>query len=162
MCVSLDTASAVRTFCASLGCCLLLWIGSSGCAKPQADPLRFIPTPTLAMTALRVVLTERVTGTVQTDLRTDLPELLVIDTHERPDAKLTSFKILGERPTDTGRMFVVELQWSNSTGPERVRFVLVGIDPLLVFREEDLAMISHWDHVMPDPQPASPPATPPT
>ncbi len=40
-----------------------------------------------------------------------------------------------------------------------VRFLVVGIDPILVFRQEDYELISHWEHKM-DPGDEKTAATP--
>jgi hypothetical protein len=31
----------------------------------------------------------------------------------------------------------------------KVRYIVLGIDPLFVFRQEDFDLLMHWDHHMP-------------
>lgn len=125
-----------------------------GCSSSNDDAERFTPASDLARRALEAILTERTTGESSPGLRAGLPGLHVIDTHQKPEEKLSEFQILGERPSDTGRMFVVELTFQGVEKPQKVHFIVVGIDPLLIFREEDLAMVAHWDHVMPEAKPS--------
>ncbi|HVW02959.1 MAG TPA: hypothetical protein VHB77_21545, partial [Planctomycetaceae bacterium] len=65
-----------------------------------------------------------------------------------------SYQILGEVPGDTPRCYAVRLKLTDPDAEERARFVVVGIDPLWVFRYEDFQLIAHWDHRMAEEEPA--------
>jgi hypothetical protein len=52
--------------------------------------------------------------------------------------------------SDSGRCFAVRITLDNPAEEQRVRFIVIGVDPLWVFREEDYTMLSHWDHAMPE------------
>jgi hypothetical protein len=71
---------------------------------------------------------------------------------------LEDFEILGEVPGATARCFAVRLKLREPVGDEKVRYAVFGIDPLWVFRQEDLEMLSHWEHPMPPEEPVSSPA----
>ncbi|MBI5760289.1 MAG: hypothetical protein HZA46_17375 [Planctomycetales bacterium] len=77
------------------------------------------------------------------------PEVFVTDSHRRPDQKLEAFEILGPVPGNAPRCFAVKLKLVYPDAEERVRFVVVGIEPLWVFRQEDYDMLAHWEHPMP-------------
>jgi hypothetical protein len=55
-----------------------------------------------------------------------------------------------------GRCYVVGLKFDNPPAERRERFVVVGIDPLWVFRKEDYDKLAHWEHPMELPQPVKP------
>jgi hypothetical protein len=73
-----------------------------------------------------------------------------VDQHRRPGQTLENFTILGEVSGDGGRWFEVELHLDEPPQKVQVRYVVVGIDPLWIFRQVDYEMLSHWDHPMPD------------
>jgi hypothetical protein len=74
----------------------------------------------------------------------------IADTHRREGQTLADFDVLGELAPDSGRRFAVRLQLENPSQVEKAQFVVVGINPLWVFRQEDFDMIAHWDHPMPE------------
>lgn len=87
------------------------------------------------------------------------PEVFVTDAHRRPGQKLEAFEILGPVPGNAPRCFAVKLKLVNPDAEERVRFVIVGIEPLWVFRQEDYDMLTHWEHPMPPTTDATSPAS---
>ena len=87
----------------------------------------------------------------------DKTSVLVIDQYRRPGQTLTAYKILGEVSGAHGRWFEVKLELDHPAQVEQVRYVVVGIKPLWVFRQPDYEMLSHWDHPMPE---ATPPKAP--
>ena len=48
-----------------------------------------------------------------------------------------------------GRKFAVKLDLSNPKESIKTEYIVVGIEPLSVFREEDYEMVMRWDHYMP-------------
>src|SRR5688572_26427826 len=72
----------------------------------------------------------------------------VVDKHRRPGQSLVAFEILGEVSGIGGRSFEVKLELANPSQTEHVRYIVVGINPLWVFRQEDYELLSHWDHPM--------------
>ena len=77
------------------------------------------------------------------------PAVQVGDTHRRPGQQLARYEIVGELPSDEGRLFAVRVELEKPTQEEKVNFLVVGIDPLWVFRQEDYQMVTHWEHNMP-------------
>jgi hypothetical protein len=45
-------------------------------------------------------------------------------------------------------VFTVKLTLEDPATELKARYVVVGIDPVWVFRQEDYDMLSHWDHPM--------------
>jgi hypothetical protein len=71
------------------------------------------------------------------------------DAYRDPGERLAGYRILGEVPADAPRCYAVELRLHPSR-IEKTRYVVVGIDPLWVFRMEDYQLLSQWDHRMTD------------
>jgi hypothetical protein len=131
-----------------------------GCARPsEAAKKSFIPAPELARAALEAALTDWQTGLPPGQIDR-LPVMVqVIDQRRKEGQELEEFEILGEAPGSAPRCFAVRLRLRHPEAEEKVRYVVVGIDPLWVFRQEDFDGLSHWDHAMPgDPQSGSQPS----
>jgi len=77
------------------------------------------------------------------------PTVQVGDTFRRAGQKLKSYEILGETAGDQGRQFVVRAAFTNPDADEKIEFILIGIDPIWVFRKEEYDMVTHWEHKMP-------------
>ncbi len=92
------------------------------------------------------------------------PGVQVIDAHRVPGQVLRDYEILAETVSPRARTFSLRLNLSSPDERPIVRFLVVGIDPVLVFREEDHDLMMHWEHKM-DPESnaenASPPAIDP-
>ena len=76
--------------------------------------------------------------------------------------RMTAYEILGEFPAENARGFAVRLTFDDTDEKPIVRYLVVGTDPIWVFRQEDYEMISHWTHPMeePDDRAAGPDPTP--
>jgi hypothetical protein len=79
------------------------------------------------------------------------PEVHVVDKQRPPDRRVTAYEILGEVSAENARGFAVRVTLDGSDEPEIVRYLVVGTDPMWVFRQEDYEMISHWMHKMDEP-----------
>ncbi|MFM8250865.1 MAG: hypothetical protein ACKOBW_04615 [Planctomycetota bacterium] len=75
--------------------------------------------------------------------------VILIDARQGNGERLSEFSVIGTQPWERGRRFVVELSVDEADS-QRERFVVVGIDPLLVFRQEDFDMLANWMHPMND------------
>ena len=116
----------------------------AGCS--QASAARFTPTPIVAHEALTAALDAWQQGQTSGDIKSYRVPIQVADSLRRPGQKLKAFEILGEVSEEGGRIFQVKLQLEQPTAEEKVQFVVVGIDPLWVFRREDYDMVTHWEH----------------
>lgn len=120
----------------------------AGCGT-KAGRERFYPAPQPARAAVEAALNDWQQGKPARQIDGLSPQVSVIDTHRKPGQRLVGFEILGEVAGDGPRRFAVTLKLTSPESEEKARYVVVGIDPLWVFRQEDFDMLAHWDHVMP-------------
>lgn len=109
---------------------------------------RYVPEQETARAALAAVLNAWQNERSMDEVKVGSRPVQVMDTHRRSGQELQHFEILGEVAGDGPRCFSVRLELANPNATEKVRFVVLGIDPLWVIREEDYAMIAHWEHPM--------------
>lgn len=121
-------------------------ISVCGCHDRTAD---FKPRIELAETALSRALEEWKVGKPAGEILGTKPVIYVTDTNRNPKQTLEGFKILGETPGRSGRTFAVELSLKHPDEQIKTEYIVVGIDPLWVFRREDFELLMHWDHRMP-------------
>jgi hypothetical protein len=131
-------------------CCVSISVGC-GSGDPAA---RYVPAAGDAEAALSTALEAWKAGTPTGPVPNTSPVIHVTDSFRRRDERLDGFRILGEVPGDTPRCYAVELQF-DPPRQEKVRYVIVGIDPLWVFRMEDYQLLAHWEHRMDDVQDAA-------
>ena len=129
---------------ALLGCGLVVFV--VGCrARTRAD---YIPSEERCRQALSTALEAwkrgepagRIEGT---------PTIQVVDARRRAGQRLENYEILGELPGDDGRRFAVRVALANPKAEERIDFILIGIDPVWIFRQDEYDMVTHWEHNMP-------------
>ncbi len=135
----------MKPWAVAMSCCMGLLI--SGCHDREAD---FKPSPELSKTALVRVLEDWQLGNPARNIDGASPAIHVTDSSRNPKQALEKFKILGEKPSRSGRTFAVELSLKHPDQQLKTEYIVVGIDPLLVFRREDFELLMHWDHRMPD------------
>ena len=117
-----------------------------GCHDRTAD---FKPTNDVAENALMRGLEDWRAGKLAGEISGSKPAIHVSDTARNPKQTLESFKILGETPGRSGRTFAVELSLKHPDEKLKTEYIVVGIDPLWIFRREDFELLMHWDHRMP-------------
>jgi hypothetical protein len=124
-------------------------VPACGCENPRASVDRYLPSEPIAREAVASVLEAWRNDRTPANLKNGSLSIQVADTHRQPGQILAGYEILGAAPADGGRRFAVRLQLENPEAVEKIHFVVVGIDPLWVFRQEDYDMIAHWEHPMP-------------
>jgi len=118
--------------------------------EPAGVPTkRFIPSPETAQTALEAVLADWQAGRPRELIERLEVKVFPIDNQRKPGQGLESFEILGEVPYEGARCFAVRLGLTHPAADQKVRYVILGIDPLYVYRQEDFELLNHWDHMMP-------------
>jgi hypothetical protein len=125
---------------------LLVVAGVLGCARNPRE--RYIPTADAARQALEAALSAWQNGEPPGLIDTLTPSVQVADSFRRAGQRLGHFEILGEVPGDSPRCYAVRLELLQPREEQRVRFIVVGADPLWVMRHEDYEMLAHWDHAM--------------
>lgn len=135
----------------SLALVVCLVLSYSGCRARSAED--FVPSADLARSAMAASLEAWQSGRSQVaPIGGSEAQISVelVDNFRAPGRALVGFEILGEAPATNARGFVVRLKLTNPPEELKCRYVVLGIDPLWVFRQEDYDMLAHWDHAMPD------------
>lgn len=125
---------------------VLALVGLAGCGRSSPDYERYIPSAARAQDALEQVLSAWKAGRPAGPLASTFEPITiqVADSRRKPDQRLVDYELLGEISGDGPRTFVVRLKLANPTDQLVVRYYLVGIDPLWVFRQEDFEAVMHW------------------
>jgi hypothetical protein len=123
----------------------VIGLSVSGCSGVSAE--KYTPATNKAEHTLAMVLDSWKEGSTLEQV--DGTPVRVSDSKRRRGQVLKAFEILGELPSDSGRRFQVKLTLDKPAAEQKVQYLVVGIDPLWVFRQEDYDMITHWDHPMP-------------
>jgi hypothetical protein len=118
----------------------------------RAGHERFLPAEPKARQALEAALQAwrqgaphgAVPGTAE-------PTVQFVDSRRPPGQQLKSFVVLGAAPGDGPRVFTVALKLAQPAAEVKVRYVVLGLDPLWVIRHEDFEMLAHWEHPMKQP-----------
>jgi hypothetical protein len=128
----------------TIGWLVLLACGLSalaGCSRQGAKVEDFTPPSDKARQALEAALNHWKSGQPPGKVPNTSPTVEVTDSKWKGGQKLKEYEILGEEPGTDPRFFRVRL--TPPTGPaQEVKYAVVGIDPLLVFREEDFKALS--------------------
>jgi hypothetical protein len=115
----------------------------AGCSRKGGKVEDYTPKPDQARKALEAALTSWKNGDAAgTVPGTKNPRVDVMDSAWQTGQKLAGFEILREESAGQGpRVFVVRLTPSGGT-PQEVRYCVIGIDPMIVAREEDYNKMS--------------------
>lgn len=124
---------------------------ASGCGDKKRN---YTPSVATAEGALRQALDAWQAGKPSGEIPGSKPAIHVVDVGRKPAQTLAGYRILGETRGPSGRTFAVSLKLSNPEEELKTQYIVVGIDPLWVFRQDDYELLSHWDHHMPAVQPA--------
>jgi hypothetical protein len=143
--------SRVGLFAAALAA---LFVGCSPRAQRNED---FVPPEAAARTALEAYLRAWSQGVTDRTVPDTRPPVMAVDELRTQGRTLTDYTVLGPVPADAPRCFAVRLTLGNPRQEVRDRYVVVGIDPVWVWRYDDYLMITHWDHPMPADAKSAPP-----
>jgi hypothetical protein len=114
---------------------LLLVVGA-GCASKSYD--KYIPSDDKARQALEAALSAWRDGKKPGLVEGAPVPVQVVDTKWQGGQKLKDFEILQDEPGDGPRVFSVRLTLQKPAGQKVVvRYVVLGKDPLWVYREDD-------------------------
>jgi hypothetical protein len=133
-----------------------------GCESPP-EPLSIVPDSTRGRQAIDATISTWKSGHQTGIVEPTSPRVQVVDNHRKPGQKVIGYEILGDSADARVRTFTVRMTLSEPDESPTVRFLVVGIDPILVFRQEDYDMMMHWEHKMePEPENTGPPPGPPS
>lgn len=134
MFVSLILSTALLSFC--------------GCQKARTNA-DFIPSQNQSLEALKAALDAWKAGNSVGPVPGTSPVVHVTDSSRITGQTLDDYEILGDVPGNAPRCIAVKLTLTNPAEEKRERFIIVGIDPLWIFRHEDYDLLLHWEHQMP-------------
>jgi hypothetical protein len=132
----------------SLAASIAAWSGCGTTAPTDAggeSNAPYVPSVAQAESALRSVLEAWRQEVPPGLVPGTSPAVHVTDTFRKAGEKLVDYRILGEVPSERKRCMAAELRFEPERA-ERTRFLVVGIDPLWVFRQEDAENLAHWEH----------------
>ncbi len=112
---------------------LTVLLFTAGCGNSTA---RYIPAAAKARAALHTALETWKSGTAHGPIQTSKPAINVFDARWQAGKKLESFEILEEITGKEQPQFKVKLKLAG-VEEETATYLVVGMDPLLVFRDAD-------------------------
>jgi hypothetical protein len=118
---------------ALLSCTALLLLGGGGCGSGSAA----VPSDEVARTALVSALKAWQGGGKPGTVAGTEPPVEVHDTPWAQGAKLESFEILQAESSGAERRFAVRLALAKPAGVQEVQYYVLGLGPVMVFRDED-------------------------
>ena len=111
------------------------------------DPNRYYPPDDRARQSLDAALSAWQQGSAPGPVpRTANPVVHFVDSHNGPARRLKGYTVLGLAPGVGPRVFTVQLTLDGPPAEVRVRYYVIGIDPVWVVRQEDYDMLTHWEH----------------
>lgn len=120
---------------------------SSGGSVGRSDA-EFIPSDAVCESALGQAFEAWSAGAAAGPVAGTSPVVHVTDSTRVKQRPLLSWEILGRVPGNAPSCFAVRLQLDQPQEERRERYVVIGIDPLWVFRHEDYDLLLHWEHPM--------------
>lgn len=121
---------------------------AAGCSRnPRAED--FVPPEDAARAALDAYLKAWAAGDTGDAVPGTDPPVMVADELRADGRTLAGYTILGPTPADAPRCFAVTLKLGNPPAEVRERYVVVGIDPVWVWRYDDYLMMTQWHHPPP-------------
>jgi hypothetical protein len=121
----------------------------AGCSRGQRNE-DFVPSEDTARNALEAHLQSWMRGESTQVIVDTQPVVMIVDDLRLKGRTLTDYKILGPVPADAPICFAVQLSLGNPKADVRERYVVVGLDPLWVWRYDDYLMITHWCQPAPE------------
>lgn len=137
-----------------IACVLGLSVG--GCSSEDERSKTILPSLELGRQAIVATMESWAKGRPTGGVESTSPRIQVMDTTRRPGQVATKYELVGETTGERALAYVVKVELANPAATETIRFLVLGIDPVLVWRQEDYDMMSHWEHKM-DPIPAESP-----
>ncbi len=121
---------------------------SAGCSERTPRAADFVPTEAAARAALDASLNAWATGDAGSVATGTPVPVEVADGLRTKGRTLVKYEILGPVPADAPRCFAVRMTLGNPAQDVRERYVVLGLDPVWVWRHDDYVMLTHWDHTM--------------
>lgn len=123
---------------------LLMGLGCSP-SNPKAED--FIPPEEQARKSLDLALQAWKDGKTASLIEGTEPPVEVVDARSE-GRTLLDYEILGLVPGEASRCFAVRMSLGNPAKNMTERYVVLGLNPIWIWRYDDFVMLSHWDHRM--------------
>ena len=130
---------------------------ATGCGSSKHDALELSPPDLEASKAALVASLDAWRANQRASGVTigSAPAIGIVDAM-RAERTLLEYEVVGPLMiVDKGRPFAVRLTLDGPRETITARYVVIGRDPLWVFRQEDLDRVLHWEHKM-DPEAEAP------
>jgi hypothetical protein len=124
-----------------------------GCGRDLDRAKTPLPTPAAARAAMQAALESWKAGKPTGRVEPTTPRVQIMDSFRKPGQVVEGWEILGQARYETYEAMTVRVKLTNPAATETIRFLLLGTDPVLVWRREDYDLMSHFEHKM-DPEPA--------
>ena len=124
-----------------LGAALLIILTGVSCGGPNMNP-----PADRARGALEAALNAWRDGKRPGNVAGTDPPVQVVDNEWTNGRKLAAYEVLREQPSELDKRFAVKLTYKAPTGAAEVVYVILGVSPIAVFREEDYARTLNMDN----------------
>jgi hypothetical protein len=128
--------------------CGLMAAALIGCQARPAAQSNLVPDSARARRAVERAMELWKAGRPTGVIEPTEPRVQVVDSNRRPGQVVEDFKILAETSSPRERTLSVRVRLRNPDEDAIVRFLVMGADPILVFRQEDYDLMMHWEHKM--------------
>jgi hypothetical protein len=112
-----------------------LLVVAMGCTGPGTG--QYVPSEAVSRRAIETALEAWKNGQAPGLVVGSTPPVSVVDSRRKAKQQLERYEIVKEEKQDERTFYSVKLTLKNPRADETVRFVVVGKDPLWVYREED-------------------------
>ena len=102
-----------------------------------ASDRKYIPSQSTARGALEAALKAWKSGAAHGTVKSFQVPVETFDARWQAGKKLEQFEILREEPSEGPKTFVVKMKLADDKEEQEVTYLVLGKDPLLVFRKED-------------------------
>ncbi len=126
---------------AALAAALAVLLVVPACGRPSMNP-----GADRARAALEASLTAWRDGKKPGNVEGADPPVQAVDNDWSNGRKLSAFEVLREQPSESDKRFVVKLTYTNQAAPVEAVYVVVGVRPIGVYREEDYARMLNMDN----------------
>ncbi len=105
-----------------------------GCGETDR---KYVPSQSTARGALEAALNAWKSGAAHGTVKGFQVPVDTFDARWQAGKKLDEYEIVREEPTDGPKTFIVKMKLAGEANHSEVTYLVVGKDPLLVFRKED-------------------------
>jgi hypothetical protein len=125
----------------ALGAALVILFVVPSCGGPNMNP-----PADRARAALEAALNAWREGKRPGNIEGTDPPVQAVDNDWTNGRKLTAFEILRDQPSELDKRFVVKLTYAAPAAVTEAVYIVLGVSPIAVFREEDYARTLNMDN----------------